>query len=167
MTEKEKIIEELTEYVLQEMALSKKDLINKLLDTAPIIIEHLILIMLYPKNQELNHWKDEIKGNSSRFYKLKHNNKYPTYKDLSKDYLRTVYETIDDQLVYYIEEAYRKEYDNIGKLISIKKIDMNKMKYYIKMYFTMICQNINKDTGLVDSKLINTYLNNIIRDYNS
>ena len=50
MTEKEKILEELTKYVLQEMALSKKELISKLLDLAPIVIEHLILIMLYPNN---------------------------------------------------------------------------------------------------------------------
>ena len=109
MTEKEKVLEELTKYILQEMALSKKALISKLLDLAPIVIEHLILIMLYPENNELNHWKGEIKGNSSKYYKLKHNNKYPTYDDLSGDYLQTIYETVDDQLTYYIDEAYRKE----------------------------------------------------------
>lgn len=117
MIEKEEILEELTKYILQEMTLSKKALISKLLDLAPVIIEHLILIMLYPENNELNHWKGEIKGNSSKYYKLKQNNKYPTYDDLSGDYLQTIYETVDDQLAYYIDEAYRKESENLPKYI--------------------------------------------------
>ena len=167
MTEKEKIIEELTKYMLQEMAISKKDLINRLLDIAPIVIEHLILIMLYPNNYELNHWKGEIKGNSSRYYKLKHNNKYPTFKDLSKEYLQTIYETVDDQLVYYIQEAYRKESNNIDQLILVKEINIDKIKDLIKRYFTTICQNINKDNGLVDNSLIDSLLDNIIKEYNS
>lgn len=166
MTEKEKILEELTKYILQEMALSKKALISKLLDLAPTVIEHLILIMLYPENNELNHWKGEIKGNSSKYYKLKHNNKYPTYDDLSGDYLQTIYETVDDQLAYYIDEAYRKESKNLPKYISIKNIKLDKMKELIKTYFTTICKNIDKNTGIVDSNLIYKLLDDIITKYN-
>lgn len=166
MTEKEKILEELTKYILQEMALSKKALISKLLDLAPIVIEHLILIMLYPENSELNHWKGEIKGNSSKYYKLKQNNKYPTYDDLSGDYLQTIYETVDDQLAYYIDEAYRKESENLPKYISIKNIKLDKMKELIKTYFTTICKNIDKNTGIVDSNLIYKLLDDIITKYN-
>ena len=166
MTEKEKIIDELSKVILKEMALSKKDLINKLLDVAPIVIEHLILIMLYPNNNEINHWKGEIKGNSSRYYKLKHNNKYPTYKDLSGNYLQTIYETVDDQLLYYIEEIYRKESKALSKLIPFNQIKLDKMKELIKLYFNTVCQNINSKNGLVDSSLIYNTLDNISKEYN-
>ena len=162
----DKLEEELTKYILQEMALSKKALISKLLDLAPVVIEHLILIMLYPENNELNHWKGEIKGNSSKYYKLKQSNKYPTYDDLSGDYLQTIYETVDDQLVYYIDEAYRKESENLPKYISIKNIKLDKMKELIKTYFTTICKNIDKNTGIVDSNLIYKLLDDIITEYN-
>ena len=167
MTEKEKILEELSKYLLTEMAVSKQKLINDLIDLIPIVIQHLILIMLFPQNQEINHWKGEIKGNTFKYRKMKHNKKYPTYDDLNGDYLQTVYEEVDDQLEADISEAYRKEDKHLDYYIALKNIKLDLMRTLIKSYFEFVCKNINPKNGIVDETLISNKLDDIIKQYNS
>lgn len=164
MTQKEKIIEELQKQLLIEMAKSKQKLNDDLIDLLPIIIEHLILIMLYPNNIELDHWKGEIKGNSSKYSMLKHNKKYPTKNDLT-DYLQEANETVNNQLEWYIGEAYRKE-ANLDYIFKLNEINLNLMKKLILNYINYVCENINSKTGLVDENLIYNKLNEIINIYN-
>lgn len=167
MTEKEKILEELSKYILTEMAITKQKLIEDLIDLIPVIIQHLILIMLFPDNQEINHWKGEIKGNTFKYRKMKHNKKYPTYDDLKTDYLQTVYEEVDDQLEADISEAYRKEDKYLDYYVPIDDINLTLMRNLIKSYFEFVCKNINPNNGTVDENLIYNKLDNIIKWYNS
>lgn len=165
MTEKEKIIEEYIK-LLQEMAITKKKLIEDLIDLIPIIIQHLILVMLYPKNKEYNHWVGEIKGNSFKYRMMKHNRKYPTYNDLKGDYLQTVNEELNDQLIADISEAFRKEDKYLKNYIPLEQINLDLMRKLIKSYFEFVCRNINPNNGLVDENKIYNKINDIVREYN-
>ena len=52
MTEKEKILEELRKRMLLEMAITRNDFYNDLKNIHEVITIHLILIMLFPNNNE-------------------------------------------------------------------------------------------------------------------
>ena len=167
MNEKEKLNEELIKYMLNEMARKKSEIIASLHSEISTIFIHLILIMLYPNNREVNHWKGEIARKFVSFDMMKHNKRYPNFDDL-KDYRESVYDKADKALVNYIKLAYRNEgYKIKDKLVNIKQIDLAKMSNLIKMFIDFICNNIDKDTGLVDIDLIYEELDNVIEAYNN
>lgn len=165
MTEKEKIVEELQKQLLKEMAITKSELINRLLDKVPTLLQHLILVILFPNDKNINHWKKEIRINSDTYIKLKTNNKYPAYNDLAKGYLDTVKDIINDQLIRNLEDIFEDENIDLEKYIN--NIDYNLLKQLLYSYFEFICKNIDPNTGIVDKNLIYNKINDIIKEYNN
>lgn len=164
MTEREKLIEEIKKQILLEMTDTKHDLNQKLKSKLDVLIEHLLLVILYPNYNEINHWKEEIKSITSKYPKLKHNNKYPTKKDL-QDYLQEVDETVSNQLSWYLGEIFIKEKELQPKY-NIKDINEKLMQTLIIEFINYVCENINPLNGMVDENLIYTKLDQISKIYN-
>ena len=97
---------------------------------------------------------------------MKHNKKYPTYNDLKGDYLQTVNEELNDQLIADISEAFRKEDKYLKNYIPLEQINLDLMRKLIKSYFEFVCRNINPNNGLVDENKIYNKINDIVREYN-
>lgn len=162
-----KILRKLNEVkMLSEMAHTRSKIISSLVSDISTVLPHLILIMLYPNDENINHWKGEVAGKLHGLSRMKHNNKYPTYKDL-KDYIDTFKDSATVQLLNNIKLAYRKEGYNIKeRLIEINKINQDKMSKIIVDFIELIYNNINPNTGLIDIDLIYNELDNMINKYN-
>lgn len=172
MTNREKIIEEMTRLIaLKEMAETRADFKKRLEQSSDMVIEHLVLLLLNPNSENCNHWKSEIYGQFKSFKKLKYSNKYPTIKDFMDGYMETCFECIEDQMEMYIKEAFTKENNDIRifDLEDVKcelPINIPKLQNCIKNYFVWLIHNVDSKTGLVSDKDAYNKMDELIKAYN-
>ena len=166
MTERERILDELEKQMLLEMSITRRDFYDDLKSIHEIITIHLILIMLFPTNDEYNHWCGEICGKFQRFYRLKYkNNKYPTKEDFEEVFINTWYECLDDRLEAYIYDAYKKENLDVD-LIPLRDIKLDLLRSNIKYYIDWVISNVDSKTGTIDEISAMHVLHKITKMYN-
>lgn len=168
MTNKEKVIEELTKRLLTEMACTRSEFRDFLKSHYPVVIEHLILVITQPNNTSINHWKGEIYGNFHKFEKLKYSKKYPTVDDFIDCGMESCFEEIEDQLESDIIDAFDKETDEtVFELNDINlEINIPKLKQCIYKYFEWAISNVDPKTGTINKSDIYNKINELIKEYN-
>lgn len=121
---------------LNEMADTKKEITESIHNKEWMISEHLIKCMLYPKSENINHWKVELYGFVHNVNKVKGTNKYPSYKQLYKWVLNRFEDSLLDRIDGYVSDITRK-YGNV---------EYNKQMLYDKIieYFKWLLQNLSE-----------------------
>lgn len=139
--------------ILNELARSKSDIINKIDNISDNIIHHLILCCLYTNNQEYNHWKKEIFSSLNHINKLK-NNKYPTKKQLDKWILSGFNDTLNSQIDIMIKSI-MNDYTQIN-------YDKNKIVNVIFSYFDWLLNELSIN-GIVYNQDIYDKIDSLVK----
>lgn len=168
MTEKERIVENLQKILLNEQALSKQDFTTKIVNIYSTVVNHLTAILLFPNNQEVNHWKREIYDNFSRFTKLKSTNKFPNAEQFMKYGIDDCFEDLDYHMKDIILSVYNKETDqDLMNIKELKNIDIDKIRDLIKEYFIWCINNVSRKDGTINRQDAYNKINEIMQKCNS
>lgn len=161
MTYKEKQVEAWKKLLLLEMAITRSDFFINLSNLSDIVTEHLVLIFTQPDSVDFSHWCGEVYANFSTFPKLKYrHNKYPTAQHMKSVYIDTWFESLDDQLEFYIDLAYTKENQPMPQL---SRSQLDTLRNQIKQFIDFIINNINPENGRVDKSAIYDKLSQLAR----
>lgn len=137
-------------YKLNEMARDKR-YIEELMDRmSNNLIQHLIYCFLWEDtNNNLKHWKQEIRDCVTDLPRIKSTNKFPTYQQLKKWYLDDRFERINDKLDGYVKsacEAERKIEPYYNKLNLIK---------FLTDYLIWLCNRLSQGDIIQVSEVSN------------
>ena len=138
---------------LFEMAFSRSEVIRRFRDNDENRIEHLILVYLYPDNDAVNHWIDEICAWSSKSYRVKPNNKFLSAK--------TIYDIIWLQPKdRYSENGIKMVLKNLRLDKHLLEVDYNYdfLIQYLEIFFKWLSDNLSKyddiDKSLIKKTII-------------
>lgn len=145
--------------LLEAAAMSRKQYLSAVDGIAPTILEHVLLLHMYPDAREQKHWKGEIRGNLRRlFQKLKSGSKPSTKRSILYDYLvDQMYDRFTDDM-HMSGLVYAMAADKSDLTLTLSHVDMWKsIKPRIIVFYDTVIDYIVADDikGLID--FINKY----------
>ena len=149
---------------INEFAVSRQQLQDKLFNATYPIILHLIKLKLMPYNQSCNHWKQEIATFLNRIEYLKGGKKYPSSKQLFDWSYKTEQDSVQTiswmkGLVNDLEEEYNCDF-GFKNTFDIEQFSII-IDTLCTSYFTWLCVELSKN-GYVSRSDIYNKLNNLL-----
>jgi hypothetical protein len=146
----EELIKQLTEHqFLLEMAYGLKDIYRKIDDKIEIVIQHLILCIVFTEVSPItiNHWKAEVYNNIHRMWKVKGNNKLPTYNQLKTNCI----DTWSDSLLNSLDN----EIKSLSKIenLNVSNYDVNKLYNCIISYFEWLFTELSQSESVSSNQV--------------
>lgn len=145
---------------LLELAHKKQDIKLRLWDQSEYVITHLLCIYFWPNLEYVSHWISEVYSGIPTVPKMKHNNKYPSSKDIYESTFGGVEDTFVYQFDTYKDIVLSKE----DKLEEPENLNPNKIHDYLNDYFHWLSNELSKN-GKVTKVHIEDKIHELLSKY--
>lgn len=145
---------------LLELAHKKQDIKQRLWDQSEYVITHLLCIYFWPNTEYISHWISEVHSGISTVPKMKHNNKYPSSKDIYQSTFGGVEDVFISHFDAYKDIVLGKE----NELEEPKNLNANKIHDYLDNYFRWLADRLSKE-GKVNRIEIEDKINELLYKY--
>ena len=131
-----------------ELALDKRDIERNLQSKSPKIIEHLFYLMLDPKNQAANHWKQEIYSFLNDIDALKSSKKIPKTKFIYDNTYGYKRDRIQSRVYMknFLKDVCQKE--NLSTALTLEEI-MENLDYLCYNYFMWLSEMLHENEFVI------------------
>lgn len=146
--------------LLTELAIEKRHLEDRLIDRSVEIIEHLLCIVLDPKNVNRDHWTSEIYAFINNVPILKSTKKLPTEQFIYD----STYGVWQDNILN--NEYFDRQIESICEEENIEipndiEMTQNNVDFVCSCYFSWLATHLSED-GVIDDEECYKYLDTVL-----
>lgn len=125
--------------IITEMAEELREIGRDLKSKNEIVIEHLLMIYLYPNSKHINHWEREVRSFIDKVSKVKSKNKYPTQKQILNFTWFIFEDVLIERFNVYVDDIEYKE----NKVKEIDNPDPQVFYNFVKEYFYWLSDKLS------------------------
>lgn len=124
---------------IRAMSFDKQTISSNLVSKASPLTDHLIKLYLFSDCEYVNHWRQEVWGFLNKVPKMRHNNKFPSYKFIF-DHV-SGYCDMTEEIMYQMLDKY--------SMLTPVRLDVDELKSILNSYFEWLSKEL-ASRGVVD-----------------